>query len=251
MLLYILRVYVLLPFSFFAGSILTLVLLLVGFGHEDRGYFYSRFLMPFMQKVAGIKVVFRNWELLTKDSPLVIVANHQHSYDLFIQGAFIPHQTITIGKKSLRWVPIFGWIFALTNSILIDRGRHEQAIDAMKKAAQEMNLSQRNVWMFPEGTRSRDRGMLPFKKGAFYLAVAGQRPLVPVVASSIHLGLNFRKWNAGTIVIEAMEPISTQGMTLEEVPMLTQRVRDIMSAKFNALNAEVLRLKNQKEVSNV
>jgi len=235
MLLYFIR-FILSFFVFFIGSTIVVFLFVLGFVKTDRAYFYTRFLMPTLLKIYGIRVEVIGGDKLESHHPCVFIANHQHTLDLFVHGSMIPHRTITIGKKSLKWIPIFGWIFVLSDCILIDRSKRQSALDSMKEASREMNRKQISVWVFPEGTRSGSRGLLPFKKGAFHLAVQAGCPIVPIVNSSYHKCLNLKKWNSGTVRIEILEPISTKGLSEKDVASLMERAHQIMSSKLDELN---------------
>ncbi|KAL4706827.1 hypothetical protein ACJJTC_010061 [Scirpophaga incertulas] len=98
------------------------------------------------------------------------------------------------------------------------------------------------IWLFPEGTRNKDfTKLLPFKKGAFNIAVAAQVPIIPVVFSPYYF-INRNKYifNKGHVIIQCLEPVPTQGLTMEDVPDLIERVRNIMDAVYKELSKEVL-----------
>ena len=81
-----------------------------------------------------------------------------------------------------------GELYWLTGNILIDRANRSKAMDTISQVAEQIKKNKVSVWMFPEGTRSRGRGLLPFKTGAFHAAIAAQVPIVPIpVAVPIRL----------------------------------------------------------------
>lgn len=91
--------------------------------------------------------------------------------------------------------------------------------------------------MFPEGTRSRGRGLLPFKTGAFHAAIGANVPVVPIVCSSTeHVKLN--RWDNGVVIVEVMPAVSTDGLSKEDVRKLSDECRTMMEQKLNELNAE-------------
>ena len=118
--------------------------------------------------------------LTDKPHGCVIVANHQSNYDLFVFGNVVPRRTVCIGKKSLKWVPLFGQLFWLAGNVLIDRGNTHKARRSMLTTTETLQHKDTSIWVFPEGTRNLGEELLPFKKGAFQMAIAAGVPIVPV-----------------------------------------------------------------------
>jgi len=144
--------------------------------------------------------------------PAVFIGNHQTELDVLMLGCMFPKYCSVTAKSSLKKIPFLGWFMTLSGSIFIDRKNTKDARDAMKGAADEMRARQQSVYMFPEGTRSyaKEPMMLPFKKGAFHLAVQAQVPIVPcVVANYSHVlwirGMDFK---SGSIPIKGTQRIS-------------------------------------------
>ena len=96
-----------------------------------------------------------------------------------------------------------------------------------------------SVWMFPEGTRSRGRGLLPFKTGAFHAAIAAGVPIVPICVSNTNNKINLNRWNNGHVIVEMMTPIDTSGYTKDQVRELATHCHQIMADKIEKLNQEV------------
>jgi 1-acyl-sn-glycerol-3-phosphate acyltransferase len=106
--------------------------------------------------------------------PCIYVCNHQSVIDMVAIWAIFPTRTVILAKKSLLYVPIFGQIYWLVGHYLVDRKKHEQGMQVMAAIADKVKKSGASVFIFPEGTRNRKGGLLPFKKGAFHLAVQAQ-----------------------------------------------------------------------------
>lgn len=123
---------------------------------------------------------------LDKTRPAVFVGNHQTELDVLMLGCIFPKYCSVTAKSSLKKIPFLGWFMTLSGSIFIDRKNSKDAREAMKGAATQMQTMKQSVYMFPEGTRSytKEPMLLPFKKGAFHLAVQAQVPIVPVVAAN-------------------------------------------------------------------
>ncbi|MCR9205963.1 MAG: 1-acyl-sn-glycerol-3-phosphate acyltransferase, partial [Halobacteriovoraceae bacterium] len=157
----------------------------------------GRFLHWGVTRAAGLKVkVFNREKLKSFDGPVVFISNHQDNFDAFIIGGFVPQKTVSIGKKVIKYFPLFGQIYWLSGNILIDRKRKKRALGTMKQAADQMNEKGINVWVMPEGTRSRGKGLQSLKKGAFHLAIQTGYPVVPVSLSNYAQILNLNGMNA-------------------------------------------------------
>src|SRR5436305_2022948 len=101
------------PIWFFGASLIALLVCLARPFRVANTTFYVRLLCPTALRLLGIKLVVRHQERLHSDRPRILLANHQHIFDAFVFGSFFPEQTVTIGKKSLRFIPIFGWVYWL------------------------------------------------------------------------------------------------------------------------------------------
>ncbi|MDR8522205.1 MULTISPECIES: 1-acylglycerol-3-phosphate O-acyltransferase [Shewanella] len=203
--------------------------------HRDNVHMFAK-VFSWAAPVLGIKVIVRNAEKQS-DKPCIFLANHQNNYDMFTHTAIVPKGTVSLGKKSLAWMPLFGQIYWLSGNILIDRKNRSKAFDTMAATARKIKEKCLSVWIFPEGTRSRGKGLLPFKAGAFYTAIAAGVPMVPVLASNQgHIKLN--RWNNGVVIIEMMDPIDTAGIDKTQVKELSKRIHTMMAEKLSQLNQE-------------
>jgi lysophosphatidate acyltransferase len=118
--------------------------------------------------------------------PAVFIGNHQSELDVLMLGCMFPKHCSITAKASLKNWPFLGWFMRLSGSVFIDRKNSKDARDAMRGAADEIRRRKQSVYMFPEGTRSyaKEPMLLPFKKGAFHLAVEAGVPIVPCVVSN-------------------------------------------------------------------
>lgn len=194
-----------------------------------------------MSVLFGIKVELRMAEGALERGQHIYIANHQNNWDMFTVSNAVTPNVVTVGKKSLAWMPLFGQIYWLTGNILIDRENKAKAKGTIDQVVKSMKESEVSVWMFPEGTRSRGRGLLPFKTGAFHAAVAAGAPIIPIVCSSTgHISLN--RWNNGHVIVEIMEPIDISEYKRENVRKLATHCRNLMKEKLAELDAEVEQL---------
>jgi 1-acyl-sn-glycerol-3-phosphate acyltransferase len=96
-----------------------------------------------------------------------------------------------------------------------------------------------SIWVFAEGKRNMGKGLLPFKKGAFQMAIAAKAPIVQVCTSSYINHMRLNRLQAGTVLIRSLAPISTIGMTLNDLPALMQLCQQQMQSGIAELDAQV------------
>lgn len=127
----------------------------------------------------------------------------------------------------------------MSKTVFIERASRTQAVAAFAKAAEQMHSHKQSVYIFPEGTRSYydHPDLLPFKKGAFHLAVQAQVPIVPIVVANYNnvLSLKRKVFRAGTIPVRVLEPIDTKRKGKEDVDALLEEVRSKMLAALKDL----------------
>ncbi|WP_050909267.1 1-acylglycerol-3-phosphate O-acyltransferase [Vibrio campbellii] len=228
----------------FAVAIFAIVMFIGGCGYcllsprNPKHVFTFGRLFGKMSRVFGIKLELRIPEDAYSRGQHVYIANHQNNWDLFTVSSAVTPKVVTVGKKSLAWMPLFGQLYWLTGNILIDRANRSKAKGTIDQVVDSIKNSDVSVWMFPEGTRSRGRGLLPFKPGAFHAAIGAEVPIIPIVCSSTdHIKLN--RWNNGHVIIEMLPPVSTEGYGKEGVRELANVCREEMKAKLEALDEEV------------
>lgn len=138
--------------------------------------------------------------------PAIFIGNHQTELDVLMLGTIFPQYCSVTAKSSLKKTPFLGWFMSLSGSVFIDRANRDSARTAMSGAAAEIKSRRQSVYMFPEGTRSyyKEPGLLPFKKGAFHLAVQAQVPIVPVVVANYSDVLYVQGWwyKPGNILVK-------------------------------------------------
>lgn len=197
-----------------------------------------------MAKIVGVTLVYRDSSKVDPDDSYVFVGNHQNTYDLItISRGAIPG-VVTVGKKSLKWIPIFGLIYWLSGNIMIDRKNSGKARDTLSLTGDKMRERNLSIWMFPEGTRSRGKGLLPFKTGAFRLALAENKTIVPVVCSDLNNGkIKFNRWNNGVVIVESLDPL-----TLDTSKSPKENAKDfhaIMLSAFTRITEEASKLSDK------
>ncbi|KAG5931645.1 hypothetical protein E4U53_001666 [Claviceps sorghi] len=181
--------------------------------------------------------------ILGTTRPAVFIGNHQTELDVLMLGRLFPKWCSVTAKSDLKKIPFLGWFMRLSGSIFIDRNNSKDARYAMAGAAREIQLKRQSVYMFPEGTRSyaKETVLLPFKKGAFHLAVQAGVPIVPcVVANYSHIfHLKTMVFRSGRIPVKVLPPIPTKGLTAADVDELTRTTRDLMLKELLVLSSKV------------
>ncbi|KOS19209.1 putative 1-acyl-sn-glycerol-3-phosphate acyltransferase [Escovopsis weberi] len=180
--------------------------------------------------------------VLDTTRPAVFIGNHQTELDILMLGALFPKYCSVTAKASLKWVPFLGWFMALSGTVFIDRANAKDARSAMDGAAGKIKSMRQSVYIFPEGTRSyaEEPVLLPFKKGAFHLAVQAGVPIVPcVVANYSHVFfIKGMRFNAGSIPVKILDPIPTEGLTAADVPELVKTTQELMLRELVALTTK-------------
>ncbi|HDF2342931.1 TPA: 1-acylglycerol-3-phosphate O-acyltransferase [Morganella morganii] len=196
--------------------------------------------------VFGIKMVYRIPEEAKHYGSCVYVGNHQNNYDMITMSNAVQPRTVTVGKRSLIWIPFFGQLYWISGNILIDRSNRSKAHNTITQVADQIKKRNISVWMFPEGTRSRGRGMLPFKTGAFHAAMAAGVPVVPVCVSTTQGRIKLNRWNNGVVIVDMLPPVDTSKYSREQVRELAEDCRQMMIKRIAELDKEVIEMEKQK-----
>lgn len=188
-------------------------------------------------KALGIRVELEGAEHLSPGRPCIYVANHQHAMDVPIIGSFCPERLVIIGKKELKWIPFFGIVFAAAGNVMIDRQNRSRAVAGLGETLRALKQKGASIFLFPEGTRNRGSGLLPFKKGAFYMAVEAQVPVIPIVLAPIHglVDMKRRRVRPGPVRVRVLPPIETAGLAARDVEPLLQSTREKMLEALRGL----------------
>ncbi|KAK9451683.1 uncharacterized protein V1518DRAFT_409248 [Limtongia smithiae] len=213
------------------GVIASIVLSLLGKRSLSQ-WTAGRAFYILTSRIIGLRVEMQNEEVLTSTRPGIIIGNHQSEMDVLILGRIFPKFCSVTAKSSLRFVPFLGWFMLISGTVFIDRGNRGKAIKALDGAIRTMRKHGQTVFLFPEGTRSyfSEPDLLPFKRGAFHLAIQSGFPIVPVVVSNYSNIFNFKKriLKSGTITVRVLDPISTTGLGPDDVDKLVASTRTAM-----------------------
>jgi 1-acyl-sn-glycerol-3-phosphate acyltransferase len=191
-------------------------------------------------RAAGVRSEVLGLERLPTGNA-VYVCNHQSNFDPVFIFARLGKHLRFIAKRELFGIPIFGAVLRATGMIPVDRGgsdRDKEAIDNVVDAVR----SRVSICFFAEGSRDADGQLRPFKKGAAVLALQAQVPLVPLAVAGtkdvMHKQSLLIHGGRPTVLVVG-EPISTEGMTLEDRDALTERAHGAVATLLESANARV------------
>jgi len=184
-------------------------------------------------RTSGIRVRVEGLENVKARTTAIYCVNHQSAMDIPVLFASLPVQFRFAAKRSLFNMPFLGWHLRRSGHIPVDRDRPREALRSMKKAAQEIQEG-KSVLLFPEGHRSRDGQLLPFKAGSFYIGILAGVPVVPITLNGTRKvlrpdTLHVRAGQTEMIVHPAIE---TSGMSLKDVERLSDQVRGFIVSRF-------------------
>jgi len=176
-------------------------------------------------RCSGTKVVLENAEAIDPHRAQILVANHVSWYDVLALAAFTPGRYLFVAKRELEDVPVFGRAVAACGHVFIDRKDRNRAVQSLEAARGMLEKESPTIIMFPEGTRSATGELQPFKKGAFVLAIQTGVDVVPAAISGSReiMKKGSLLIRPGTVRVRFGEPISVQGLSLDDRNDLTDR----------------------------
>jgi 1-acyl-sn-glycerol-3-phosphate acyltransferase len=236
------------------GWVVAVLLVLFGFLYVgavwlvtapfDRGRYHAG--RAFRQLAVSHVALTRLWRFETEGEPpegprrpYVVVSNHESYADIFLMSHF-PWEMKWLSKHTIFQIPVMGWMMRMALDVPVHRGKRESALNALNECRDR--LARRvSVMIFPEGTRSRTDELLPFKDGAFHLAIQARVPILPVAIAGTRYcmakgSFAFRRAHARARVLA---PIATDGLTLADVAALRERTRTTIDAARRALQREL------------
>jgi 1-acyl-sn-glycerol-3-phosphate acyltransferase len=164
--------------------------------------------------------------------PVLVVCNHTSTVDMWIGMWLNPVGACGVAKREILRIPFFGLIYWLTGHLLLDRSNLQKSIKSMAEIGRFVRQNKLGVWMWPEGSRSREGALKPFKKGFVHMAIATGLPVLPIVshdADRMWPGGSF-KIRPGDLQMEVLPPIDTSEWTKEQASEHVSEVRSIIRA---------------------
>lgn len=161
-------------------------------------------------RILGLRAEVPSAEELRRLEPCVFVGNHQSALDVLTFGSCYPPATLVVGKKQLAYIPLFGAAFWLGHNLFLDRENRTRARSALSRVGAAVLKRGASVLIFAEGTRnSQPERLLPFKRGAFRLAIETGLPIAPLISSPVRSRID---WRLGRI--DRATPVRIQALEL-------------------------------------
>ena len=207
------------------------------------GNLYGKIIGRSVLGAVGIKLRVSHRERLRASTPALYVCNHTSTIDMWAGMWLCPFGGCGVAKKEITKLPFFGQAYLLSGHLLLDRGDRQRAIASMEQVQRVVRKHRLSLWMWPEGTRSRDGRLQPLKKGFVHLAISTGLKIVPVVFHDADLMWpgHSLKIIPGEVRIDVLEPLDTSSWRLETADEhaieLWTRFRDALGPRQRGLPA--------------
>ncbi len=180
-------------------------------------------------RITGTRVRIQGLEHIEPGKNYILVSNHQSTFDIFALLGYLPIQFRWTAKAELFRIPFMGWAMSRIGYIPIERSSPKKAYRSMLRAAEVVRQGM-SVIIFPEGTRSPDGNLQPFKKGVFLIALKSQAPILPITIQGASRIMRKGDWriHPGQVRIQIDPPIETAGTPAEKEEQLSERVRSTL-----------------------
>lgn len=191
-----------------------------------------------ISQLSGVSVTMTSIEQLDKNCPYVFAANHQSQFDIFILQGYLNFDFRWLAKKELFKAPLFGYAMRSAGYISVERSHSRQGLKSLHEAAVKIKNGT-SVIIFPEGTRSLDGTVQPFKAGAMVLAIKAGVPVVPVAILGTHQVLPAGKLlpKPGRVHILVGKPVETKDYKIKQREELAALIENKVIALINSYRA--------------
>jgi 1-acyl-sn-glycerol-3-phosphate acyltransferase len=189
-------------------------------------------------RILGIRLEIVNASTLEEQAPRVVVTNHQSALDLMWGAAICPPAPLGIGKREVIYVPFLNLVWWALDFVRIDRSNRATSVEALRRAGRKLVEGKRSLMIAPEGTRTPDGSILPFKKGAFHIARQAGVPIHPIVVAGAFELMSKKALipKSGTIRLCYLPPVTAQEvMGAADEDELVVRVRGDMVKAYERL----------------
>ena len=199
----------------------------------DTAHKVGRIWAKCILALSNIRVIVKGLSNLKPGRSYIYMANHMSNFDIPVLQAYLPVQFRWLAKAELYKIPIFGYAMKRAGYISIDRSDRKSAIESLNKAAKIIRDGV-SVIIFPEGTRSRNNNVQPFKKGGFFLAVDSGVPIIPVIIHGTGriMPKNQISIKPGNVTLEISKPIESSDYTRKTKNNLIEKVRHVILESF-------------------
>jgi 1-acyl-sn-glycerol-3-phosphate acyltransferase len=218
-----------------ATAVLGIIAIIVSFFSRsgDPIHVIARIWAKSILFVSSVKVNVKGLENIEPSKSYIYMSNHRGNFDIPVLLGCLPIQFRWLAKAELFKIPIFGRAMSAAGYVKIDRSNRVSAFKSIEQVAAKMKNGV-SVMIFPEGTRSEDGNVKPFKKGGFVMAVDTGAPIVPIILRGTRSIMTKGSWriNPGDVTLTIEKPIDTTGYTRETKEDLIKTVRRVICEVF-------------------
>jgi 1-acyl-sn-glycerol-3-phosphate acyltransferase len=188
-------------------------------------------------RLSGIRLRVSGREHMTT-RPAVYLFNHTNELDFFANASIAPYFTLVYGKRELAKVPFLGWMWLLGGHPMIKREDRSQWQEVLDWTTRMVATGRYATMIAPEGTRTRDGTLRPFKKGPFHIAMAANAPVVPIVIHDAAARLNKAGLHPGELRLTVLPPVPTAEWTEDDLEAHIAEVRALYLDALGQSEAE-------------
>lgn len=214
--------------------IASIVIIFSFFSRTGNGpHLLARFWANSILWVSRVKITVTGAEKLDPNRSYIYMPNHQSNADIPLLLGRLPVQFRWLAKAELFRIPIFGRAMRGVGYISIDRSNRRSAFESLDRAARTIRNGT-SVLIFPEGTRSRDGKILPFKKGGFVISVDSGVPIVPIIIRGTRdiIPKGHFMIHPAPVTMEILDPVETADYTRKTKDALLERIRSVLTENF-------------------
>ena len=216
--------------------LVPIMLLIIAASFLPKGKFIATKIYEFFGwiglKFVGVKLIVKGAEKIDVNKSYVVVSNHPSTLDIFTHITALPVSIRFLTKTELFRIPVFGRVLKVLGLPRIDRKNASANFEKINESISKVIKNKNSIMIFPEGKRSNQKDLLPFKKGAAYISKDFQLPIIPVVTHNAHnLMRKGEVWlRSGEITIEILNPINhSEELTVEE---MTTKIYNLIDEKL-------------------
>ena len=187
----------------------------------------------------GVRLNVIGVENVDPSASYVVTSNHQSSFDIMAHFLALPVPIRFLAKKELFGLPLLGWALKRLHMVPVDRSAGQTVYEEIEQNAAATIAKGKSIIVYPEGTRTKTGDLLPFRKGAFFIAVHTGLAILPTTIAGSHEAWlpRARIIRGGTITVAIGEPIPTHNLAVDDAPRLRDNARSVIESRLIELRS--------------
>lgn len=187
----------------------------------------------------GVRLNVIGVENVDPSASYVVTSNHQSSFDIMAHFLALPVPIRFLAKKELFGLPLLGWALKRLHMVPVDRSAGQTVYEEIEQNAAATIAKGKSIIVYPEGTRTKTGDLLPFRKGAFFIAVHTGLAILPTTIAGSHEAWlpRARIIRGGTITVAIGEPIPTHNLAVDDAPRLRDDARSVIESRLIELRS--------------